>query len=226
VIREWRRQLGAVSVVLGQAGACEASQEVGTPTAEVASTLLPYYNDADFTPRWSPDLDGFHRVRDFELVDQRGGKLTREELRGRVTVVDFFFTSCPAICPKLTASMASLQREFLLDDDVMLLSHSVTPDIDTPAVLQAYGAKHGVDFTRWRLVTGSQQEIYDLGRNYYFVEEIGLNKSAGEFLHTENFVLVDGDFYLRGIYNGLDPRSMKQLAEDVRLLQNEARKRR
>ena len=118
--------------------------------------------------------------------------------------------------------MAVLQDEFLQDDDVLLLSHSVTPERDSVPVLKEYAESKGVISRKWYLVTGTQQEIYKLGRKDYFVEEdLGLNKEEDEFLHTENFVLVDRDGHIRGIYNGLNQPSINQLIEDIKTLKNE-----
>lgn len=104
----------------------------------------------------------------------------------------------------------------------MLLSHSVTPDKDSVEVLKEYGKEKGVDFKRWKLLTGDKEEIYDLGRKYYFVEEDeGIAKGDEFFLHTENFVLIDKQRHIRGIYNGLDPNSIKDLIRDIKILKLE-----
>jgi protein SCO1 len=185
---------------------------------------LPHYNSPDFTPRWGVALGDptFHRIRPFTLVNQRGEEFTERDLHGKIVVADFFFTTCPAICPRMTESMHQLQTTFRDDDRVMLISHSVTPDSDTVEVLQEYAKAHHVDFKQWKLLTGPRDEIYDLGRKYYFVEEdLGQRKSPSDFLHTENFVLLDRHRHLRGIYNSLDPTSMQLLVEDIHVLERE-----
>ncbi len=189
---------------------------------------LPYYDEATFTPHWlSRDdsaLDSFHQISPFELINQEGQILTQKDFDGKIYITDFFFTTCPGICPKMTANMSSLQKEFADDDDILLLSHSVTPERDTVSVLKAYAENHGVDSSKWHLVTGKQSEIYKLGRQDYFVEEdLGLEKSEDEFLHTENFVLVDKNRHIRGIYNGLNRASLERLITDVRTLQEETK---
>jgi len=188
-----------------------------------AERRLPYYDSADFTPRWDlPDRSDVHRIRPFRLVDQAGQAFSEQDLTGRIAIVDFFFTACPGICPTMTASMRRLQEEFLSDDRVLLVSHSVTPETDTPGVLRQYAADHGVNPARWTLLTGDKSEIYDLGRRYYFVDEdLGAARNEDDFLHTENFVLIDAHRRIRGIYNGLDPDSMRSLAADVRVLELE-----
>jgi protein SCO1 len=185
---------------------------------------LPHYDSPDFTPRWNVASrePSFHTIRPFRLVSQRGEPFTEKELLGKITIADFFFTRCRTLCPKLALSMRKLQTRFRDDDRIVLISHSVTPDSDTVPVLQAYAEENSVDFRRWKLLTGARAEIYDLGRKFYFVEEdMGVEKGADEFLHTENFVLLDGHLHLRGIYNSLDPSSMEALVADVEVLELE-----
>lgn len=201
--------------------ACEHSRK------EVTSTdTLPYYDNATFTPHWfNPNetaLDTFHRIPAFSLINQDGKTVTEKSFEGKIYVTDFFFTSCPGICPKMTANMAILQDTFMLENDVLLLSHSATPVSDSVPVLKRYAEDKGVLSKKWHLVTGDRKEIYALGRNQYFVEEdLGLTRKADDFLHTENFVLIDKNRHIRGIYNGLNRTSINQLIGDIRTLQEE-----
>lgn len=186
-------------------------------------SVLPYYNEASFTPHWFNSHkevpSDFHKVSEFSLIDQNAETVTEKLVEGKVYVVDFFFTTCPGICPRMTKNMAQLQDAFEDHDDVLLLSHSVTPEKDTPEVLRAYADSKKVIDDKWYLLTGDRQIIYDLGRKAYFVEEdLGVDKSVDEFLHTENFVLVDQDRFIRGIYNGLKKSDVTQLIEDVKTL--------
>ncbi len=187
---------------------------------------LPYYQDATFTPHWiAPNearLDTFHQISPFQLVNQEGDTITGKTFDGKIYVTDFFFTICPGICPKMTANMGILQDEFLKDDDVLLLSHSVTPTRDSVPVLKEYAEEKGIVSGKWHIVTGSQVDIYKLGRKDYFVEEdLGLKKELDEFLHTENFVLIDQNKHIRGIYNGLKKTDIQQLIVDIELLKKE-----
>jgi protein SCO1/2 len=184
---------------------------------------LPYYNTSDYTPQWElPTDQPFHLIRPFQLTDQEGKVFTEKNIEDKICVVDFFFTSCPGICPKMTNSMLVLQKEFLHDDAILLLSHSVTPEQDSVSVLADYGKKNNIQYKKWKLLTGTKEEIYNLGRKFYFVEEdLGENKDSSVFLHTENFVLIDKSRIIRGIYNSLDPTSMVSLAEDIKVLEKE-----
>lgn len=187
---------------------------------------LPFYQEATFTPHWiSPrdkSLKSFHRIPSFELTNQDGELVTEKTFKDKIYVVDFFFTTCPGICPKMTANMVGLQDSFITDDEVLLMSHSVTPDADSVSVLKSYADEYGIISGKWHLVTGSEKEIYDLGRKSYFVEEdLGIDKKDDEFLHTENFVLIDKKRYIRGIYNGLNKTSINQLIIDIKTLKGE-----
>jgi protein SCO1/2 len=187
------------------------------------SRKLPYYNTPDFTPKWEMSNEKtFHHIRPFKLINQENQLFTERDIEGKICVADFFFTTCPGICLKMTNSMYDIQKEFFNDDEILLLSHSVTPEKDSVPVLKQYAKEKKVDFKRWKLLTGNKNEIYDLGRKYYFVEEDeGVKKGNDVFLHTENFILIDKQRHIRGIYNGLDPYSMQNLISDIKILKAE-----
>ncbi len=201
--------------------------QADTPTVDSSSVrpLLPYYQEATFTPQWLnrvPDSDIFHHIGAFRLTNQEGVTITEQTFRNKIYVTDFFFTFCPGICPKMTTNMLVLQDSFLADEDILLLSHSVTPTRDSVPVLKAYAERKGINSKKWHLATGDKTAIYNLGRTRYFVEEdLGLEKEEDAFLHTENFVLIDKNGFIRGIYNGLNNTAVQQLIKDVRTLQAE-----
>lgn len=193
-------------------------------TSRVAT--LPFYKDASFTPYWlspnSKEEKQFHKIPTFSMTNQEGKTITDKTLENKIYVADFFFTTCPGICPKMTNNMGMVQEAFTNDDDVMILSYSVTPEKDSVTVLKNYAVEKGVDAKKWNLLTGNRQEIYDLGRKSYFVEEdLGKTKNADDFLHTENFVLIDKNKHIRGIYNGLNKTSVAQLIADIKTLKKE-----
>ncbi len=188
--------------------------------------ILPFYNEATFTPHWidpqSLELDTFHKISPFKLINQEGRMLTEKSFSNKIYVTDFFFTTCPGICPKMTDNMGTIQDAFINDGEVLLLSHSVTPERDSVHVLKEYAEGKGIVSDKWHLVTGKRSEIYRLGRQAYFIEEdLGLEKDVDEFLHTENFVLVDKNRHIRGIYNGLNKTSVNQLIADIKTLKKE-----
>jgi len=205
-------------------------QEVKEDTIKSVETsrvdYLPYYNDESFTPNWltpgTKEEEGFHKIGSFTLINQLGDTITQQTFENKIYITDFFFASCPGICPQMTGNMFKLQEEFINDQDVLFLSHSVTPTKDSVPVLKNYAEKNGVLDGKWHLVTGDKSEIYNLGRNHYFVEnDLGEPKDINDFLHTENFLLIDKKSHIRGIYNGLNRASMQQLIVDVRALQKE-----
>jgi len=186
---------------------------------------LPFYKDANFTPHWISDSDSlaqFHSIPTFHLTNQHGQFISNEEFEGKIYVADFFFTTCPGICPKMTNNMKILQKEFQQDSLVLLLSHSVMPKTDSVPQLAKYAQSNGITSPYWYLLTGSRREIYKLGRKAYFIEEdLGANKTEDDFLHTENFVLIDKNRHIRGIYNGLNKTSIAQLIADIYTLKKE-----
>ncbi|SNQ44693.1 SCO family protein [Cellulophaga lytica] len=190
-------------------------------------SALPYYGESSFTPKWlatdSKEAMEMHRIPNFSLINQNGEVITRNTFKNKIYVADFFFTSCSGICPKMTSNMSVLQEAFKTDDDVLLLSHTVTPETDTVEVLNEYAKTKGVTPKKWHLVTGSRSEIYNLGRNAYFIEEdLGELKTDDDFLHTENFVLIDKNQHIRGIYNGLNKTAIQQLITDIKTLKEES----
>ncbi|MEH6407120.1 MAG: SCO family protein [Leeuwenhoekiella sp.] len=204
--------------------------EIKKENIDVAETSrtehLPYYNDESFTPNWlvpaSQEEKDFHKIPDFKLINQLGDTITQKTFENKIYVTDFFFTICPGICPQLAESMIKIQEEFKNDSDILLLSHSVMPSKDSVPVLKEYAESHGAIDNKWHLVTGDKEEIYSLGRDQYFVEnDLGVPKSIDDFLHTENFLLIDKKKHIRGIYNGLNRASIAQLITDVKTLKAE-----
>jgi len=214
-------KIGAMLAILILLVGCKKGEE---KTSIVQA--LPYYNEASFTPQWltpnSIQVEAFHKIPSFSLTDQEGATITDKTFENKIYVADFFFTTCPGICLKMTSNMSVLQEEFKEDNNVLLLSHSVTPKSDSVAVLKEYALENGVISKKWHLVTGERSEIYDLGRNSYFVEEdLGETKTNEDFLHTENFVLIDKNKHIRGIYNGLNKTAIQQLIVDIQTLKQE-----
>ena len=163
----------------------------------------------------------FHKIKDFSLVNQNGEKLTNENYRDKIYIADFFFTTCQGICPIMKENMIILQDEYKDDDQVYLLSHTVTPEIDTKEVLKKYSLEKGVIDSKWNLVTGDKKQIYNLARKSYLVAEDIEESELFEMIHTENFVLVDPERRIRGFYDGTDQESMNALIYDIKVLKKE-----
>ena len=181
---------------------------------------LPYYASADFTSRWidknSSAINSIPQIAPFTLLNQNGDKITEKNFAGKVYVADFIFTSCGGICPNMTSNMRKIQEAFKDDNEVLLLSHSVTPELDSVAVLKNYAALNSVITGKWHVVTGDRKMIYDLARHSYFADEdLGRQRDENEFLHTENFFLIDRRQRLRGVYNGVMPAEITRLLDDI-----------
>jgi protein SCO1 len=192
--------------------------------ADKHSADLPFYNSSEFTPHWlsEKDADTIHAIPHFSFIDQDGQTITRNTFTGKITVVNFFFTRCPGICKKLTNNLLSVQSAFKDDNNVLLLSHSVTPESDSIAVLKKYAEEYKVISGKWHLVTGNKNEIYAIARKAYFADEdMGWKQDSTTFLHTENILLIDKKHHIRGIYKGTIPSDINNLIADIKTLEKE-----
>ena len=159
-----------------------------------------------------------HSILPFELVNQRGDTVTKDDVTGQILIVDFFFTRCPTICPIMTENLKKAQDALIDESGVMILSHSVTPQADSVPVLHSYAERYNADANRWWFLTGEKKAIYKLARKSYFTCLEEGDGGMQDFIHTENVALVDGMGRLRGFYDGTDETAVNQLVEDVRLL--------
>ncbi|MDR6299894.1 SCO family protein [Mesonia maritima] len=167
----------------------------------------------------------YHKIADFKLVNQNGDTITQNDYKNKIYVADFFFTTCQSICPIMTDHMVKIQEELKNDDEVLLLSHTVTPEIDSVAQLKRYAEKKGVNDKKWNLVTGDKKQIYDLARKSYLATKSQGNGGKYDMIHTENFVLVDKDRQIRGFYDGTNPDAIDDLLDDIQILKQIQEKR-
>lgn len=189
------------------------------------SDRLPVYHPAQLDPRLvDPAVrgeQGEHHISDFRLTDQLGRTVTLETVRGKVVLADFFFTTCATICPRMSSQMVRVQEAFKDDPRLMILSHSVTPEMDSVPVLKEYGERYGADPERWRLLTGDRPQIYRLARRSYFAALDDGDGGPDDFVHTENFVLADTQGRLRGFYDGTSPEDVDRAIGDIARLLDE-----
>ncbi|MBQ0734841.1 SCO family protein [Aquimarina celericrescens] len=163
----------------------------------------------------------YHKISDFNLINQNGEIVTQENYKDKIYVADFFFTTCQTICPIMTDHMKEIQERLIDDNDVLLLSHSVTPKIDSVARLKKYARSKGVNDAKWNLVTGDKKQIYDLARKSYLAAKSDGDGGPYDMVHTENFVLVDKKKRIRGFYDGTNPEDIDRLITDIAILKRE-----
>ncbi|MFK5972434.1 MAG: SCO family protein [Flavobacteriaceae bacterium] len=191
---------------------------------QTSAKQLPIYKPSDFNSelvdKSLQNSSENHTVADFELINQNGITITQEDYKNKIYVVDFFFTSCPSICPVMTNNMVKIQEEFIHDTEIMLLSLSVTPEIDSVPVLRKYADNKGVLDSKWNITTGDKKHIYELARKSYFAVVEQGDGGLQDFIHTPNFILVDTKKQMRGIYNGTDPKEILRLIKDIEILSN------
>ncbi|WP_405247532.1 SCO family protein [Cellulophaga sp. Asnod2-G02] len=189
--------------------------------------ILPIYQPADFNPELVDTsllhVKKYHTIGNFSLTNQNGALITNDTYKDKIYIADFFFTTCPTICPIMTDNMGTIQQEILNDDEVMLLSHSVTPEIDSVAQLKAYAIKKGVVDRKWNLVTGDKKQIYDLARKSYMAVKTDGDGGPFDMIHTENFMLIDKERRIRGTYDGTNPEEIEKLLEDLKVLKDSYR---
>ena len=185
--------------------------------------LLPVYSpamvNAELVSEEIQHVRKYHTIADFSLTNQNGETITRDNYEGKIYVADFFCTTCPTICPIMTKNMVDLQQSLGKDSDVMLLSHSVTPEIDSVAQLKKYALEKGVDDSNWNLVTGDKKQIYDLARKSYLAVKTDGDGGPFDMIHTENFILVDERKRIRGFYDGTKKEDIEKLLKDIKVLQ-------
>lgn len=196
-----------------------SKQAISGTTAEYHSAKVPYYATPDFTPIWTTDkavIDTIRTVGTFRFTDQYENEITQDSVRNTVHLVNFFFTSCPGICPTMTTNIKQVYHTYQGHPAVRFLSHSVTPDIDTTPLLRAYAKKYAITGHQWHFLRGNKNEIYSIARMGYFIEEeAGYSKDSREFIHSENIILVDKHGRLRGIYNGTLRAEIPRMIEDI-----------
>ena len=187
--------------------------------------VLPVFNPADINPdlvdKSLQDKRKYHTIADFSLFDQNGDTITQKTYKNKIYVADFFFTTCQSICPKMSSNMQLLQDKYKLDNDIKLLSHSVTPVIDSIPVLRRYADEMGAIDSIWHLCTAEKKQIYALARKSYFAVLDKGDGGAQDFIHTENFILVDKKRRIRGFYDGTNSEDIKLLMNDIETLRKE-----
>ena len=184
--------------------------------------MLPIYNPSDVNPELVDTtvqyISKYHTIADFYFTNQNGKTITQKDYEGKIYVADFFFTTCKSICPKMTTNLVDVQKAFLHNPKVKLLSFTVMPDIDSVSVLKEYAKINGVVDSKWNLVTGDKKAIYTMARKSFLAVKQGKPDELYDMVHTENFVLVDSKKRVRGFYDGTNKEEIQRLIEDINWL--------
>tara|TARA_B100000963_G_C22336892_1_gene541198 strand:- start:10 stop:696 length:687 start_codon:yes stop_codon:yes gene_type:complete len=193
---------------------------------------LPVFQPNDINPELVDSLlhgrgrginGGDHCISNFELTDQLNQKISKKLLYNKIVVANFFFVSCPSICPKMTQNLLTIHRQYIEDSSLLILSHTVWPEVDQVPLLFSYAEKYDVNHNTWRFLTGKKEELYRLARqDYLAAPDINdpnfQHGSNADFIHTENIILLDTKQRIRGYYNGTDSLEMDRLMEDIEIL--------
>ena len=183
--------------------------------------VLPIYQPAEVNEKLVDSsiihVAKYHKISDFKLTNQNGKEITQANYKDKIYVADFFFTTCQDICPVMTKNMYQLQEELKNDNQILLLSHTVIPEVDTVEQLKEYAIENNVDDSKWNLVTGDKKQIYELARKSYLaVEDSNFNEF--DMIHTENFMLIDKEKQIRGFYDGTNSVEINRLLKDIEIL--------
>lgn len=186
---------------------------------------LPIYNPVDINPKLVDKSIRFltknHTISDFKLINQNGKIITQNDYKNKIYIADFFFATCKGICLPMANNMLKLQEHYKNDHNIMFLSHSVTPKIDSVPLLKDYALKKGVIDGKWNVTTGDKKHIYQLARKSYFAVLDEGDGGEQDFIHTENFILIDKERRIRGIYDGTKPKNIQKIINDIELLKEE-----
>lgn len=183
---------------------------------------LPILKPADFNPKLVDESLKYsfndHEVGDFVLINQDGDSVTPKTFNNKIYVANFIFTTCPGICPIMTKKMENVYQKFFENKNFSIISHSVTPEMDSVPVLKEYAKKHFAVAPQWHFVTGNRKLIYDLARKHYFAALDEGDGSLQDFVHTENVLLIDPQKRIRGVYDGTDDEEIERLMDDIEIL--------
>lgn len=203
-----------------------STNKKATEVTKVENESLPFFNKPDWTPEWILSSDhnykNIHTIPAFSFTNQEGETITQNNMKGKIYVTNFFFSRCRGICPKMANNMQLLQEAYIDDSEIALLSYSVTPEADSVSVLKKYALHNKVDNKKWNLLTGDPSKIYSLAKREYFAgDSIGYFQTGNEFLHTENFILIDKQSRIRGVYNGTLALEIERIKNDISTLKLE-----
>jgi len=191
-----------------------------------SDSKLPIIGERDTIERVTEDgqtvVDTiYHVIPDFSFIDQDSNTVTQKTVEGKIYISDFFFTSCPTICPVMKKQMLKIYKAIADDPEVMILSHTIDPRHDTPAVLKKYAEELGVTGNKWLFLTGEKEKIYEIGQRGYLVSAKEDENEPGGFIHNGAFMLIDKNRNIRGMYDGTTDEGAEKLLKDLKKLKTE-----
>lgn len=163
----------------------------------------------------------YHTIGNFSFIDQDSNTVNQSIVKDKIYVADYFFTTCKTICPQMSDQLMRVQHAYKDDPEVIILSHTVDPEGDNTTVLKEYAAKHNAIKGKWYFLTGDKKELYDMARNSYFVTAMPGDGGADDFIHSEQFVLIDKQKRIRGFYDGTDYNEVTRLIGEIKVLKKE-----
>lgn len=166
----------------------------------------------------------YNKIPAFSFTNQYGDTITEKIVEGKIYVTDFFFTSCPTICPVMKRQMTKVYNEYKGNPEVMILSHTIDPEHDTPKVLNTFAKDLGIEGNQWQFLTGPKEDIYALGQKSYLSAAQEDRTAEGGFLHSGAFILIDKEKHIRGMYDGTTEEGTKKLLRDMKILLAEYKK--
>ncbi|MDQ3046337.1 MAG: SCO family protein [Bacteroidota bacterium] len=184
---------------------------------------LPVFGDKQYESKNGKTDTSYHTIPDFSFINQDGKSISQKDFQGSIYVTDFFFTTCKSICPVMSNNMEQVYEKFKGNPAVKFLSHTVDPEVDTVEQLKRYAIQHHADASQWMFVTGDKKELYAIARNGYLLNAEQGDGGPDDFIHTQNFALIDKDKRIRGFYDGTDSSNTYQLIKDIELLLAEYR---
>ncbi len=193
---------------------------------EPKKEVLPFFRGNDFEPFWPKERSipyGARKVEYFAFINQNDESFGRDNLKNKIVVVSFFFARCHGICPNIVRNLKFVQSEYGKDTNVQIISFSVTPDLDTPAELRKFAGEKGILDSKWTLITGERDKIFELARNTFQADTDAATKKVEDkdFVHSERVYLIDKNLNFRGIYNGNKIESIQTLIEEIKILEKE-----
>lgn len=220
-----RRYLFLPFLILMLFSSCKLKNEQKEENMIVHSPSLPYMGEFDIVEK---EKDGkiyydtvYHKIPAFSFINQDGKEMTEKDVAGKVYIADFFFTTCPSICPKMSNTLFLVQEGLKEESNFSILSHSIDPDYDSPEKLKEYAQKYAANTKVWQFLTGDKEAIYDICENAYMAYAKKDPSAEGGYVHSGFLILVDQNMHVRGAYDGTLPEKSEEIIRDVKILLHE-----